>query len=622
MKRSQFINSLAKKAGVKESEARLFAEIFLRKVYELIQPGDGILLDGIGTANFARTRFDQDIPSDNRDDLAEVIIFNEVQLDGSSDRKPVIFTIPAPEEIKHNPLDKYFNLSPSKPVLQNFYSQSEVLLIPPTGNELEALLFSKVDKLLRDYKVTNNYVDPGLIINISENVKVETKISFDDKLLDEELDSLLLADINDEELLKELESIVWDMDEAPLSDVSGDNLLTEFDEELKVSDEDSPLPEKEFSRSAGSLEEPEQIDPAQVPQESHQNSIDETNIQSESIVDNEMEEGPLTETTEFERVKSFSSEFLRENPNAEKQENEDAFQAAIDKVTRELESDDYTADNIHNKLDSSGGNDSGFIEVIPKSSVYNPNIINVVEAENQDEQEVQEDESKIDPEEYHREALKEASEFVKDRRSRDISKEKKRSNISLLIIILILILLSASIYLYFKFIKAPETSLQSGNGGGNIANTSLVEVIERNFELPVTYPYPENRRDQFVYYSGIDSSVMDVISGLNKSDSEIAVIPSSGGGNNVTTALVDPSGKAEVVRIKNNVYRYGEYFVVQVASFKSRTIAESEASKYNRQGHQSYIEEVDIPGRGVWYRLRVGNFQSVADADNFESKSK
>ena len=60
---------------------------------------------------------------------------------------------------------------------------------------------------------------------------------------------------------------------------------------------------------------------------------------------------------------------------------------------------------------------------------------------------------------------------------------------------------------------------------------------------------------------------------------------------------------------------------MQVASFRSKSIAENEAGKYRNKGYNSFVEQAEIPGRGLWYRIRVGDFSSIDEAKNFISKN-
>ncbi|QQS34620.1 MAG: SPOR domain-containing protein [Ignavibacteriales bacterium] len=613
MDRFTFINKLANLSGVSLSESRRFAEIFIRKVYDLIQPGDGIKLAGLGTAYYARYKF-QPIQNENDPDTTDIIVFtdeaNEIL---TSSENSVFFTVPSTDEPKQNALDKFFSLSISKPVI-NGSVPGENNISVPAGEEIESLLNSKAEKLITGYEVIKNVVDPALTFPLSGTIEVKNKVEALDTTLDDELDSLLLSDIKDEELLKELEKISWDLDDESLDGMTADDVAKEHEKEIL---EIEPTPEQPETVPEIENDIPESSE--EPGEESLPTEIDETN--EEELPDDIMEGSIQAEIkSEFEQVKSYRGELTIEDKNLDSEV--DPFQAAIDRVNREIETDENVSEVINDDNQLSKA-ESEFVEVVPKSSLYDSNIINVVENDDEEfpdepEEENEKEAEDIDPDKYHRDALKEAKNFVSERRNIGLKKEKRNSTLSLLIIIIVLLLITASIFIYLKYIKSPERTLHGANGGGNIAKISLVEVIERNYELPVTYPYPESRRNSLAFFDGLDSSIIksSMILGNNRSDS---MIVSSEDSIKIPERSLT---KSPVVRIKNNIYKYDINFVVQVASFKSKIIAEGEALKYNRQGRQSYIEEVEIPGRGTWFRLRIGNFASLGEAETFMSKSK
>ena len=61
---------------------------------------------------------------------------------------------------------------------------------------------------------------------------------------------------------------------------------------------------------------------------------------------------------------------------------------------------------------------------------------------------------------------------------------------------------------------------------------------------------------------------------------------------------------------------------MQVSSWRSKSIADNEASKYRAKGYTPYIEQAEVPGRGTWFRVKIGNFKSVAEAEKFSAKNK
>ncbi|MBM4373654.1 MAG: SPOR domain-containing protein [Deltaproteobacteria bacterium] len=67
-------------------------------------------------------------------------------------------------------------------------------------------------------------------------------------------------------------------------------------------------------------------------------------------------------------------------------------------------------------------------------------------------------------------------------------------------------------------------------------------------------------------------------------------------------------------------------FQLQVSSFKSREEAEAFAMALRRRSHKAHIEEANVPGRGTWFRVRLGPFRYKRSAqlyrEEFEAKER
>jgi cell division septation protein DedD len=71
-------------------------------------------------------------------------------------------------------------------------------------------------------------------------------------------------------------------------------------------------------------------------------------------------------------------------------------------------------------------------------------------------------------------------------------------------------------------------------------------------------------------------------------------------------------------RINGNIYFDGNKYMLQVASFKSKSRAERHARSLRQQGHNAFIVEADLPQLGgTWYRVRIGDFNSQQAAQNY-----
>ncbi|MBN2340873.1 MAG: SPOR domain-containing protein [Deltaproteobacteria bacterium] len=69
-----------------------------------------------------------------------------------------------------------------------------------------------------------------------------------------------------------------------------------------------------------------------------------------------------------------------------------------------------------------------------------------------------------------------------------------------------------------------------------------------------------------------------------------------------------------------------DVFTLQVGSFQDHREASLMVNRLRRAGHKSFLVRVNMPDSGVWYRVRVGPFDSKRDAwsykQDFESKER
>lgn len=74
------------------------------------------------------------------------------------------------------------------------------------------------------------------------------------------------------------------------------------------------------------------------------------------------------------------------------------------------------------------------------------------------------------------------------------------------------------------------------------------------------------------------------------------------------TAAAQPAAKPAIAPPQ------GPSFTVQVASLPNRAEAEALAARLRKQGLSPWVAEADIPGKGTFYRVRVGRFSSREQA--------
>jgi cell division septation protein DedD len=60
-------------------------------------------------------------------------------------------------------------------------------------------------------------------------------------------------------------------------------------------------------------------------------------------------------------------------------------------------------------------------------------------------------------------------------------------------------------------------------------------------------------------------------------------------------------------------------FQLQVSSFRTQTEADQFATQLRARGHKAYVVEARVPGRGTWFRVRIGPFSSQHAAASYRS---
>lgn len=75
-------------------------------------------------------------------------------------------------------------------------------------------------------------------------------------------------------------------------------------------------------------------------------------------------------------------------------------------------------------------------------------------------------------------------------------------------------------------------------------------------------------------------------------------------------------------RVNKTIYHDGSSYNVQLSSWRNKIKAEEEVRRLRNRGMDAFIFTVNLPQKGgVWYRVRVGSFNSEKEADAFLAKN-
>lgn len=86
----------------------------------------------------------------------------------------------------------------------------------------------------------------------------------------------------------------------------------------------------------------------------------------------------------------------------------------------------------------------------------------------------------------------------------------------------------------------------------------------------------------------------------------------------LTKSAVERSEQAVSAQAPAPAGKEGGY-QLQVSSFRTQKEASQFSDNLRARGHKAYVQQADVPGRGTWYRVRVGPFASQHAAMSYRS---
>lgn len=694
MTKAELIRKLAKNSGIPDQDAKIFFELLLKRISSDTKIGQSLFLNGFGYFYLIKGSIKKPVYSYNDNQVSEeeidLILFSEESDLKNSDTKGLVFSIPFSDDDDFHPIDAAFSLSIGKPLIPLRGVPFDDIYIPTSGYEYRRLIESKVDKVISNAVIAELAESfPILVIDARSYNSNQVQLKWTDTA-DAETSEKVIPDEQPvqktelseyEKQTQELKNIAWDFGEDLSQQIEAESILDIADEKISFD-----LNQKKDETTQD-----------EIKQEKFNEENTETLIEESFI---EIGEKDLTKPVEIslsENADTESSEKLDEllnfNENTSEVKNEDAdvissessepllIQSDISGNSDELLIDEIQIDEIQNDDTSEqtieitetpdSDEDKQFWENTSKYfETYIPNksqgeskdveaavssdneIINedhnhseeikedtypeLSEAENESASNLQEETNRNDISDV--ESIEEDEEAVKEQteqKAEYYEPVEKKNYLPFIIFPLIVIVLSLALYWYLEFFQKKEIPVKNVNISLNTANTT---VIKRDYDIPVSTPYPlqtegttlnqnaatseevvkeDVKKEDVVINEQVDKQPEVKIEKKEVKPEPPAIIPDIKPLSSTTTTLTKP----KALNVGNNIFKYGDYFVVQVASFRASSISENEAGKYRNKGYNAFVETAEIQGRGTWYRVRVGNFSTKEEAQNFINKN-
>lgn len=693
MTKAELIRKIAKRAGVPDSEAKVFFEIFLKKSSELLSPGEALLLKGFGHFQFRKGKIRTNIQSTSIPEkepvFVDLMVYYPAGLLGEDisesttvGKEEIIFNVPAFQVENYNPLDAHFSFSIGKPVIPLKDVSGTDFFIPLTGPELRKLVETKVDKLLSDVEIVKESGsrrtkgNEVLIIDTdslrshqlefnwgetpSKNIagseltakSKEGKTKSDDmpeKEISWDFGEDISKEIEEESILdteKEETSIIED-------EIEGENINWNFG--ATIVDEGTPQPEtKTDSEENLSAEE-------NTPLKKEEVKLVEIDPFGKRQYDNFMSEDESITENRFERVRSFSSFF--DEDKSVSMPDEEAFNgfSLMDGSPQKSGTASYQEFEPDTKINEERNNeevqDSEHDRIVPveeeKEVTEGKNIVADDEI---DTTSTTIEETSLVPgkaEEKTPEQLTSDSDekpYIKSSViTRRLESESYYSSkgTSPIFLIALFVIVAVAVALYFYLNKTFDFSKKTGAVEVTQSTVIHPNIVERDYSIPVTYPYNNQQAVTKPGSESISPKALNEVKPLEvkkietkkeevKKNPETVTKIQKPKGNKKAAVLNNAKQKvnnektdasafsfdklpppADTVKLHENIFNVGGNYTVQASSWKTKSIADQQAAKFRSKGFDAYVEKAEIPGRGMWYRVKIRNFKSMRDAENF-----
>lgn len=699
MTKAELIRKLAKNSGIPDQDAKIFFELLLKRISSDTKIGQSLFLNGFGYFYLIKGSIKKPVYSYNDNQVSEeeidLILFSEESDLKNSDTKGLVFSIPFSDDDDFHPIDAAFSLSIGKPLIPLRGVPFDNIYIPTSGYEYRRLIESKVDKVISNAVIAELAESfPILVIDARSYNSNQVQLKWTDTAEAETSEKVIpdeqpvqKTELSEyEKQTQELKNIAWDFGEDLSQQIEAESILDIADEKIsfdlnqkkdettqdeikqeKFNEENTETLIEESFIEIGEkdLTKPVEISLSENADTESSEKLDELLNFNENTIEVKNEDADVISTESSEPlliqsdISGNSDELLIDEIQIDEIQidgiqNDDTSEQTIE-ITETPDSDEdkqfwentskYFETYIPNKSQGESKEDeaaaSSDNEIINEDHNHSEEIKEdtypeLSEAENESASNLQEETNRNDISDV--ESIEEDEEAVKEQteqKAEYYEPVEKKNYLPFIIFPLIVIVLSLALYWYLEFFQKKEIPVKNVNISLNTANTT---VIKRDYDIPVSTPYPlqtegttlnqnaatseevvkeDVKKEDVVINEQIDKQPEVKIEKKEVKPEPPAKIPDIKPLSSTTTTLTKP----KALNVGNNIFKYGDYFVVQVASFRASSISENEAGKYRNKGYNAFVETAEIQGRGTWYRVRVGNFSTKEEAQNFINKN-
>jgi len=118
-------------------------------------------------------------------------------------------------------------------------------------------------------------------------------------------------------------------------------------------------------------------------------------------------------------------------------------------------------------------------------------------------------------------------------------------------------------------------------------------------------PVSETTKDAFIFYEALEER--------NTDGSELMPL--------ITPKLQEPIPSSPLTSsIQTVAPRGGKTYTVQVAAFSDQATAQALTTRLIQKGYQAYLNPQQVPGKGLWHRVRIGHYREREEAERMAER--
>lgn len=155
----------------------------------------------------------------------------------------------------------------------------------------------------------------------------------------------------------------------------------------------------------------------------------------------------------------------------------------------------------------------------------------------------------------------------------------------------------------------------------DIVKENKANVNDKSSNKKIVQPVKEKKDTVIVFKNTRETLTEKFIDKKLSEDSKSTIPDKPIQKQPVNTSVNERKGEYDLSADKNvrgTIFTDGKKYSFQLSSWKNKPQAEAEVKRLNNAGHNAFLLEAYLPNKGGnWYRVRIGYFDSVTEAEGY-----